>query len=305
MVSMTEIRIEKELSEIILYFGTKQKAINAYTLASTLVSIADALKEANLQINPGYDVEVLITDLGSGSFKAVIKTIFTNAKNLFSINDVKGFILGILASFIYDHYFATKPNVIVNVTPEYVIVQQADERVVIHKDVYQATKEIAEKQTKFKDKISSAMKALHDDKEIESIAFMQNTEDEPKIVIPYDNFKNFVIEKENIDDEDSEKPIIETTTLQITRAILENNARKWEFVWHGQRIPAPVIDDAFYKKFSEHHIKIAPGDTLDVRLKIYQKRIEGTEIYENKRYEVIEVIKHHEQSGNFAGELVK
>ena len=82
---MDEIRIEKELDEIILYFGTKQKAINAYTLASTLVAVADALKEANLQINPGYDVEVLITDLGSGSFKAVIKTIFTSIATLFKL----------------------------------------------------------------------------------------------------------------------------------------------------------------------------------------------------------------------------
>jgi hypothetical protein len=290
---MAEIRIEKELNELILYFGTKQKAINAYTLASTLVSIADAIKEANLQVNPGYDVEVLITDLGSGSFKAVIKTIFTNTKNLFSKENLKTVALGILTTFLYEQYFATKPNIIVNVSPEYTVIEQADERIVIHNDVYQATKEITKSQPKFQNKISTAMKILQQDEEIESIALVQSLEEEPEIVIPRDNFKDFIIEKESEVDEEAESPIVEKATLQITRAILENNGRKWEFIWHGQRIPAPILDDAFYKNFSEHRIEIAPGDTLEVRLKIYRRKIEGTEIYENKKYEVVHVEDHH------------
>jgi hypothetical protein len=290
---MAEIRIEKELNEIVLYFGTKQKAINAYTLASTIVAVADALKEVNLQINPGYDIEVLITDLGSGSFKAVIKTIFTSAKNLFSKNDLKAIILSILATFIYDHFFATKPNVIVNVSPEYVIIEQANERIIIHNDVYKATKEITKNGTAFQDK------------EIESIALVQSLEEDPKILIPRNSFKDFIFKKESEADEETGEPIDEITTLQITRAILENNARKWEFIWNGQRIPAPVLDDAFYKKFSEHRIKIAPGDTLDVHLKIYRKKIEGTEIYENKKYEVFHVIQHHEQNIDSSEELIK
>ena len=302
---MAEIRIEKELNEIVLYFGTKQKAINAYTLASTIVAVADAIKEANFQINPGYDVEVLITDLGGGSFKAVVRTIFTSAKNLLSKIDVKTIILSILATFIYDHFFATKPNVIVNVSPEYVIIEQANDRIIIPKDVYQATKEITESETKFQDKISTAMKILQQDKDIESIALVQSLEEEPEILIPHNNFKDFIIEKEGEVDEETDEPIEEKTTLQITRAILENNARKWEFIWNGQRIPAPVLDNIFYKKFSEHRIKIAPGDTLDVRLKIYRKKIEGTEIYENKKFEVVHVIQHHEQNIDSSEELIK
>jgi hypothetical protein len=149
------------------------------------------------------------------------------------------------------------------------------------------------------------MKVLQEDKEIESVAFIQNPDEKPEIIIPHNNFKDFIIEKENEVDESNEKSIVETTTLQITRAILENNTRKWEFVWHGQRIPAPVLDDTFYGKFASHSIKIAPGDTLDVELKIYQKKIEGTEIYENKRYEVIHVIRHHEQNLISTGKLIK
>jgi hypothetical protein len=301
---MNEVRIEKNLDEIILYFGTQKKAINAYTLASTLASIADAIKEANLQINPGYDVEVLVTDLGSGSFKAVIKTIYTSVRNLFSKENIKSIILAIIASFLYDHFLSTKPNVIINVTNEYVVVEQGEERVVIHKEVYEASKKI-EKQQKFRSKISSTMNTLQNDKDIESFAIINNIEDKPAIEIPRENFKYFIIDGEDNTNEENEKIIEENTTVQITRAILENNSRKWEFVWHGERISAPVFDDVFYKRFYEHRITIAPGDTLDVKLKIYQKKIENMNVFVNKKYEVVNVFEHHKQSPAISERLIK
>ena len=53
---------------VILHFETEGQQINAYTLASTLVSIADAAKAANSQLNPGYEVEIVVETLGAGSF---------------------------------------------------------------------------------------------------------------------------------------------------------------------------------------------------------------------------------------------
>jgi hypothetical protein len=294
---MNEIRIEKNLDQIVLYFGTEQKAINAYTLASTLVSLADAIKESNLQINPGYDIDVLISDLGSGSFKAVIKAIYTSAKNLFSKNRVEAVVLSILASFLYDHFLATKPNVIVNVSPEYVVVEQGTDRVIVQKDVYDHTKEIEKNQPKFAKNVSKAMQTISNDPAISSIAIIPTIDSEPTVSIPKDSFDSFIIEDADESPSPDDKTEEMRTTLQITRAILENNKRrKWEFLWNGVRIPAPVLDNTFYHRFEEHLITIAPGDTLDVLLKVYQRKMKDINVYENYKYEVIQVFPTQDQN---------
>tara|TARA_R110001592_G_scaffold7032_3_gene39521 strand:+ start:66022 stop:66480 length:459 start_codon:yes stop_codon:yes gene_type:complete len=84
----------------------------------------------------------------------------------------------------------------------------------------------------------------------------------------------------------------EQANLFIKRAILERSKRKWEFVWRGFKISAPVLDDHFYSDFFAHKITLAPGDQLEVKLKIYQSKDEDTGIYSNDRYEVTEVMKH-------------
>jgi len=86
--------------------------------------------------------------------------------------------------------------------------------------------------------------------------------------------------------------IEEACDLQIVKAILERSNRKWEFMWRGVRISAPVLDAKFYTDFFAHNITIAPGDELQVMLAITQERDDRTGIYTNVDYKVIEVFKH-------------
>jgi hypothetical protein len=288
---MIEYKIERNIDEIVIFFGTKQKAVNAYTLASTVASLANALKQANLTINPGYDVEILVTDLGSGSFKVAVKTIFTSVKNLFSKENIKAIILSILAAFLYDKFFASTPNINVIVSSDNVVVERGTERIVIPKEVYEA-KAIVEKQQKFKQEISSIMNTLNNDKDVESFGIADKIDDIPKIQIPREFFQAFVIDNPADTEDTDEKIVDENTELQITRVILEKGTRKWEFIWHGARIAAPVLDDAFFDQFSHRNITMAPGDKLKAVLRIYQKRIANISVYENYKYEVITVSKH-------------
>lgn len=99
---MKVVNIDEYNEEVVLHFGVERKKINAYTLASTLVSIADAVKEANSVINPGYNIEVLVEAFGEGSFRAKIKTTYSSAANIFSKENLRAIALGVLASFIYE-----------------------------------------------------------------------------------------------------------------------------------------------------------------------------------------------------------
>jgi len=78
------------------------------------------------------------------------------------------------------------------------------------------------------------------------------------------------------------------------RAILERSRRRWEFVWRGVRISAPVLDDSFYMDFAAHKITIALGDALEVKLKIRQRKdvYSGIMLNDPNGYEVLKVLKH-------------
>lgn len=96
---MHSIDIREFKSDFVIYFGGKPARINAYTLASSLVSIADAVKAANTLINPGYEVEVVVEAFGEGSFKAKIRTLYNGVmSDIFSSDNLKTitFIAGFL-----------------------------------------------------------------------------------------------------------------------------------------------------------------------------------------------------------------
>lgn len=84
----------------------------------------------------------------------------------------------------------------------------------------------------------------------------------------------------------------EIVNLQILKAILERSKRKWEFMWRGFKISAPITDELFYINFFAHDITIAPGDVLHVTLHVFQELDQRTGVYKNVRYEVVQVHGH-------------
>ncbi len=286
---MQVVDIREYEEEFVLHFGGERKKINAYTLASSLVSLADAIKEANSIINPGYEVEVLVEAFGEGSFRAKVKTAYKGLQNLFNSNRLESIAIGIITSFIYQHTLAPDTDVKVIVDETQVIIQQGDKQIIVPKTVYEAQKEV-EKSEKFRKSVSKTFEAVEKDKNITSFGFTKNIDDEtPDILIPR---RNFPLLSQPIEIEEPQREIQEVADLQIKRAILERTKRKWEFIWRGIKISAPVLCDNFYNDFFSHKITVAPGDSLEAVLKIYQSRDEDTGIYTNSKYEVILVQKH-------------
>src|SRR4051812_43031408 len=99
---MGVVRVSQLNDAFVIHFESERERINAYTLASTLVSIADAAKAANATLNFGYDIEVVVEAVGPGSFRATLRAIYKTAKNLFSDQRIQAIIFGIISSYIYD-----------------------------------------------------------------------------------------------------------------------------------------------------------------------------------------------------------
>jgi hypothetical protein len=286
---VADITIESYGDTLVLFFGTEQKRINAYTLASTLAGIADAAKAANASVNPGYEVEIVVEALESGSFRATLKAIYREANNLFTADSARNIILGIVATLIYEHTLAPHNEVIVNVGPSEVVVTRGEDRIVVPRIVYEATRQV-EQNAQVRAGLNQAIRAVQADQDIVSFGLTPERREQPTVVIRRELL--VALPAEFVADPATIRTIDEQTEVQILRAILEKSKRRWEFVWNGTRISAPVTDDSFFEDFFAHRVTIAPGDALLVKLRIRQRRVPDLNVYINDSFEVVEVLKH-------------
>lgn len=288
---MKIVDISKFDNSVVLYFNTTSTQINAYTLASILVSISDAAKIANTALNAGHEIEIIVEALGAGSFKAKISALYKESKNIFSSQLVSGIIIGLLTNYIYDKAFSQDQNMNIQINSDEVIIQKNDEKIIVPRKIYEATKDIESNQ-KFVQAINKTFQAIEQDKEIKGFGFTDKMDlSKPDILIPRDIF-SILAQDIAIQEDEGTRVITEIVDLQILKAVLEKGNRKWEFMWRGIKISAPITSDKFYKDFFAHDITIAPGDSLEVKLQIKQVKDEQTGIYKNKSYEVIEILKH-------------
>ncbi|HWZ95334.1 MAG TPA: hypothetical protein VNW30_09085 [Opitutaceae bacterium] len=274
---------------VVLHFDTEGKQINAYTLASTLVALADAAKAANDTINPGYDVEVVVEAFGPGSFRAKLRAVYRKHHNLFSQQIALALVISILGNYIYERTLAARSDVKIQINTDEVIIERGDEKIIVPRKVYDATRQV-EKEPRFVNAITRTFQAIERDPDIKGIGLVKDLGDPaPEIVISRETISQLALQP--VPEPDT-RIVTEVVDLQIIKAILERGARKWEFMWRGVKIGAAITHQAFYDSFDAHRITIAPGDILRARLAIAQQRDPKMGIYSNIGYEVTEVFEH-------------
>jgi hypothetical protein len=286
---MRVVDVSQFEDSFVIHFASENKRINAYTLASALVGLADAAKAANFSINPGHNIEIVVEAIGPGSFRAQIRAVYTTAHNLFSKENLRAIVLGIISAFIYERTLAPHHDVKVEIQTNEVIIESGDERIVVPREVYDATRKAAEN-PQFVGAIGRTIESVSRDECVTGLAIVPHMDSqEPQILINREAFPEIT---PVVSDEGNSRVIEEDSDLQIVKAILERGQRKWEFRWRGVRISAPVTDQNFYTEFFAHNIRIAPGDELKVRLIIRQTKDPETGIYSNVGYEVVRVFEH-------------
>lgn len=292
-VVVEEVLVRELEETFVIHFGTEGTRVNAYTLASSLVAIADAAKSANSLLNPGYEIEVLVEAVGEGSFKAKIRGLYHGAANLFSGENLKAIVLGVIASYIYSNTLDPAADVKVTINTDEVLIEQGSTRIVVPREVHESTQRVKQV-PEFRDGIARLFRAMENDPEIRYVSMSPTMDDTtPAVRIPRQRFR--AVSEGALLEQSDTREFVETTDLQITRAILERGRKRWQFVWRGVRISAPVTDSRFYDRFFAREVTVAPGDSLKVRLRVRQHRDVDTGIFLNdlNGYEVLEVLEHH------------
>lgn len=276
-------------NSVVIHFDTEDTRINAYTFASTLVALADAAKAANATLNVGCEIEIVVEALGPGSFRALIRALYSSSKNLFGNQIVLGLVIGVIGNYIYERTLSVDNKITVEVKTDEVIIQKGNDRVVVPRNVYDATRRV-EKNPQFVKAKTRTFDAVAGDEKVRSLGLVASMDSPPpEIPIPR---STLIALADNVPEDPDTRVITESAELQIVKAILKKSNRKWEFAWRGITISAPVTHSQFYVEFFAHSIMIAPGDTLKVTLAIKQVKDQDTGIYTNVGYEVTEVHEH-------------
>lgn len=272
--------------EFVLHFGGRPKEVNAHTFANSLLSISEALREINSQINPDFSLEIVIDAVGTGSFRARVKASGTRITGLFK-GSAHQVLVGVLAAIIYDKAFSPDMQIVVH--DDSYIVQKGRDRIVLPKAVYEA-KERLRNTEEIEEHISRAFEVLEEDPSITEFGFTPSlTDDIPLANIPRDSFAVLSATPAVKPPDDSHRTKFENADLVVVRAVLERGPRKWQFVWNGIRIAAPIKDSTFFDRLARHEYEFGQGDLLHVVLAIHQTKDEMSGAFINDKYEVVEV----------------
>jgi len=250
---MKIVEISRIDDSVVLYFDTKQSRINAYSLASILVSIADAAKAANASLNPGHEIEIVVEALSEGSFKAKISASYNTAKNIFSSQIVAGVIIGVISSYIYERTLSVDDSIKVEIHTDEVIIEKGEERLVVPRQIYDSARQV-ERDPKFVQAIDRTFEAILRDPEIQGFGIIEDERMErPQFILPR---AAIILAANEVVELDGKREIYEIVELQILRAILERGRKKWQFMWRGVKISAPITSKEFYDDFFSHNITL-------------------------------------------------
>jgi hypothetical protein len=285
---MAELRIAQFEDSLVLYFQTPEPRVNAYALAATLVALADSAKAAARTLNGGVELEIVVEALSSGSFRAKITAVTREAGLFFKNQVITGVVIGVLASYVYDHTLGKKEPVQVIVNTQEVIVVQGKDRIIVPRGIYEA-KELVQKNPFFIRSMDRMLSSTILDERVSGFGIAPSLDSPPpEILLP----RELLGIRDSLEPEPKTRIVEEDADLYIIKAIMERSSRKWEFKWHGMNISAQIKDPKFYDDFAKHSFTIAPGDEFQARIAIHQKRDDVSGVYSNTKYEVLQVYRH-------------
>jgi hypothetical protein len=128
--------------EFVLHFGGRPNEVDAFTFSNSLLSLSEALQEINRQVNPARSIEIAIESIGSGSFRAKLKTRAKSLTGLFGDSSAKDLLIGILASFIVAKYMVPEERVKNIVQDNSYIYERGADRIILPRVAVDAAKSL-------------------------------------------------------------------------------------------------------------------------------------------------------------------
>lgn len=160
----------------------------------------------------------------------MLRSIYKEARNLFSAQSVRAVVLSVIANFIYERACSVDHGIKVEVSAKEVVIESGKNKVVVPREVYDATR-IAEQNPQFSRAIDKTFEAVSADEHVKGIGIVPTMDSpRPDFLISQSILHDLDIEID-VSHEPDTRTIQEQCDLQIIKAILERSSRKWEFIY--------------------------------------------------------------------------
>jgi hypothetical protein len=278
--------------QVVVHFGGSVASVDAYTFANSLIAFADTVRAINAVVNPGQDIEIRLEAQGPGSYRAVVRRLKKGIGGFFS-RGAETLFWSLVAALILDHFVGTKPEVVVTVDKDEVIIQDGGDRIIVPRNVYDALPNVR-KSPEVQKNLSRTFRAIEQDEAVTDFGLTAKLNDpEPILVIPRDKFHEIAYDAAVLDSTEKMRPREVEARLVILKAWLTHAKRKWSFEWNGVPLSAPIKDEGFLDKIDRREYLIGAGDALDVFLQFRQVWDESLGVYVNdpNSFVVTKVIK--------------
>lgn len=269
----------------VLHFGGRTHEVDAFTFGNALVSFAEAIQSINNEINPDFKIEIAMDAVGPGSFRVNLKTAKKSLRNLFK-DAPRNIIIALLATFLWEKVLDgdTTPRIIVN--DDSVVMEVGEDRIIVPRDAYEARKAVNENSSVNRN-VAKAIETIQADPSIEEFGISLGLKDvDPVLNLPRSVFPA-ILQNTVVLPEEESRYVDQDAALSIHKAVFERSRRKWEFIWNGFRISAPILDDDFFDRLEQRSIYIRQGDVFKATLRVHQIRDRMNGNWLNERYEII------------------
>lgn len=217
-----------------------------------------------------------------------MKTVSRSLENLFSHELVKAVLVGLLTTMLYDAFLSKTAPPSITINTEEVVIEYGDQRLIVPRQVYEAKQKV-DGAPEVREPLSRTIEAVEADDNIASFGIAAEMSDAtPLIDIPRACFPDV---RRNLlpPPDENRRSIDQTTIITVHKAVFEKSTRKWEFIWAGFRISAPIRDAAFFDNLMSRRIAIAQGDAFEADLRIHQVRDPAADAWINVGYEVLRI----------------
>jgi hypothetical protein len=270
-------------------FEKQQPSINAETYVQSLISLSTIIREVNYQTGNGPAVAVNVLAQEPGSFKVVLELAEVIKNNQALIVGGAVFLSGIVTIVVgviqLKKWSSKSDDSKTEINGDQVNIKDTNGDVIFQTN--NITYNIYKNNQAVNDAVSAQFQAVTNDEEMEAITIQS---DDDTVTLKRDDFPT-LSQKRLIEVEDTEEATV-AAQLTISKLVLDNKDRKWEFVYQGSKVGAKIDDEDFWQKILAGEVSFANGDVLVADLKIIREYDATIGTYLNKDYCVMNVRQH-------------
>lgn len=269
-------------------FGGDIEDVDIQTFTGVMLDYAEVVRASSRVIDPNARIDIRISAVNPDCLEAVLALAKEGFGALIAnTGDAVAYLANVVtvAGGVYTLFrWSSKHGGVSATEPkngDTEVVARDGERTVVSHSVADACRDPS-----VKDSVRGTFRRLERDDSVESVSFGLDGEP-PVFKADRDDFAGLALADglESPDERESNELMQNVVVLKPYLSASPKHA--WRVVWHGIPVSAKVVDEDFLTHLDEYSFTVGTGMTVDLR--ILQRKMKDSPVYENKAYNITKV----------------